>query len=215
MTLQSAHNGLGRLMTAALSGGALAAGVAFGAGSAVADDSMEPSPPTVAQAAPEAIVPNGVTGEAAKAANAGPAAAAGPAAPTDPAAPADPAAPPGTQMVAVTPDQLLLELAKEYDTGAGGGQVSKLVHSVLQMRAQGFKPSKANNAAIGEALTYRPNQGPLVAALKETLAYQQKQKAQNDTLQGNNSGGPFTIGINQADPNHPGVLGQFTVDPGS
>lgn len=218
MTLQSANNRIGRLVAAALAGSTLSAGLALGTGVAVADDSMEPSPPTVAQAAPEAIVPNGVTGEAAKAAQV--AASAPAAAPGDPAnpaaagAPGDPAAPDAGHM-AVTPDQLLMTLSQEYDTGAGGGQVSKLVHSVLKLRAQGFKPSRANNEALASALDYRPNQGPLVAALRETLAYQQKQKSQNDTLQGNNSGGPFTIGINQADPNNPGPFGQFSITPGS
>ena len=36
-----------------------------------------------------------------------------------------------------------------------------------------------------------------------------------EAMQGSGGGSPFTIGINQYDPNNPGVLGQFTVTPGS
>jgi hypothetical protein len=46
------------------------------------------------------------------------------------------------------------------------------------MRAQGFKPSQANKDAIQDALDHRPNQTPLVEALKATLAYQRKLQAQ-------------------------------------
>ena len=109
---------------------------------------------------------------------------------------------------------MLAIIYRDYDIGAGGGQLSTLIHSVMQMRSQGFMPSKANKDAIVAALDHRPNQGPLVQALKETLATQQKQMAQKEALQGG-SGSPFTIGINQYDPDNPGVLGQFTITPGS
>ena len=110
---------------------------------------------------------------------------------------------------------MLAIIYRDYDVGSGGGQLSNLIHSVMQMRSQGFKPSKANRDAIVEALDHRPNQGPLVQALKETLAYQQKQKEQMEMLQGDGGGSPFTIGINQYDPDNHGVLGEFTVTPGS
>jgi hypothetical protein len=80
-------------------------------------------------------------------------------------------------------DELLLFIDQEYDMGAGGGQLSNLIKSVMKFRAAGFKPSKANVAAIIDALDYRPNQKPLIDALSDTLAYQQKIKAQSDLLQ--------------------------------
>jgi hypothetical protein len=48
---------------------------------------------------------------------------------------------------------------------------------VMTLRAQGFKPSNGNKEAITKALDYRPNQTPLIEALKETLAYQRKMQA--------------------------------------
>ncbi len=46
------------------------------------------------------------------------------------------------------------------------------------LRNLGFKPSNANKVAIQEALDQRPNQAPLVEALKETIAYQRRIQAQ-------------------------------------
>ena len=80
-------------------------------------------------------------------------------------------------------DELLLFIDQEYDMGAGGGQLSNLIKSVMKLRAAGFKPSKANVAEIIQALNYRPNQKPLIDALNDTLAYQQRIKAQSDLLQ--------------------------------
>ena len=142
MTLQSADNrhGRGRVFTATLAGGVLAAGLVLGVGPAVAyADIRRTCIPTVPNLPVDAaaIVPNGVTGEAARAAKAGPAAA-DPAA-ADPAAPgAAPEAPPQTA------DEVLAIIYRDYDAGSGGGQLSNLIHSVMQMRSQGFKPSKAN-----------------------------------------------------------------------
>lgn len=101
-----------------------------------------------------------------------------------PTAPATPAADgqSGTPQFA-NADQLLAFIDAEYDMGAGGGQLSKLIKSVMKLRAQGFRPSKANVAAITQALDYRPNQKPLIEALTDTLAYQQKIKAQAELLQ--------------------------------
>ncbi|WP_167101487.1 hypothetical protein [Mycobacterium sp. DL592] len=80
-------------------------------------------------------------------------------------------------------DELLLFIDQEYDQGAGGGQLSNLIKSVMKLRSQGFKPSKTNVAAIMDALNYRPNQKPLIQALSDTLGYQQKIKAQTEMLQ--------------------------------
>jgi hypothetical protein len=220
MTLQSADNrhGRGRIITATVAGGVLAAGLALGMGTAVghADPTDVPTVPNLPVDA-AAIVPNGVTGEAATRASAGdlPVDPAAPAVTADPAAAADPAAPGAApEAPPQTADEVLAIIYRDYDTGAGGGQLSTLIDRVMQLRSQGFKPSKANRDAIVEALDHRPNQGPLVQALKETLAYQTKQQQQMEAMQGS-GGSPFTVGINQYDPNNPSVLGQFTVTPGS
>lgn len=82
-----------------------------------------------------------------------------------------------------SPDQLLAFIDQEYNMGAGGGQLSKMIKAVMQLRAMGYRPSKANVAAIIDALDDRPNQRPLLEALGETLDYQQRIKAQNEMLQ--------------------------------
>lgn len=102
-----------------------------------------------------------------------PTAAADPAQPTPAADAAD--APEAPQMTA---DEALSIVASEYDTGEGGGQISTLIHDILKLRQQGYKPSNANREAITEALDKRPNQVPLIKALKSTLAYQRKLQAQ-------------------------------------
>lgn len=127
-----------------------------------------------------------------------------PAAPTDPTTETD--APP-----AMTADQALAIIATEYDTGAGGGKLSNLIHQVMTLRSQGFYPSKGNKQAIEDALGKRPNQGPLVEALNETLAFQLKEKARSQMSQ---QQAPMTIGINQYDPNNPSAVGGFGITPG-
>lgn len=77
---------------------------------------------------------------------------------------------------------VLDELAEQYVVGSGGGQLSNLLKVSLKLRAMGFKPSKANLTEIAEAMDYRPNQNPLIEALKDTIAYQQKIKAQMEIL---------------------------------
>jgi hypothetical protein len=127
---------------------------------------------------------------------------------TDPAGAAAQAdAPP-----AMTADEALAIIAREYDLGEGGGQISTLIHDVLTLRAQGFKPSNGNRAALVEALDQRPNQGPLVEALKETLAYQRKMQALQQNAVGPQQGltlgqTPLPPGVprDPGNPNHTGV----------
>ncbi|KWX21895.1 hypothetical protein [Mycolicibacterium wolinskyi] len=109
-------------------------------------------------------------------------------------------------------DEALAIIAADYDTGAGGGQISQLIHEVLVLRAQGFKPSNANGRALSEALDKRPNQTPLVDALKSTVSFQRKLQAQ---AAGAVTPGGFTAGINQLppgmapDPTNPDNTGVF------
>jgi hypothetical protein len=100
----------------------------------------------------------------------------------------------------VSPDDVLVQIANEYATGRGGGQVSNLIHDVMKLRQQGYRPSNSNATALAEALDKRPNQTPLVEALKGTLAYQRKLQAQS---QASVTSGGVTAGINQAPPGMP------------
>jgi hypothetical protein len=127
----------------------------------------------------------------------------------DPATPnAEPAAPPP-----MTADQVLMIIDQDYDTGAGGGQLSGLIHSVLKLRAQGFKPSKGNTDAIVKALDYRPNQEPLIEALKDTLSYQRKMQALQQNANNSPQGG-YNIGGGGGQPIPPGVPVQPGQNPG-
>ncbi len=78
---------------------------------------------------------------------------------------------------------VLDQLAEEYAVGSGGGQLSKLLKVSLKLRAMGFKPSKPYLDELTTAMSYRPNQNPLISALKNTIAYQQKIRAQTQLLQ--------------------------------
>lgn len=97
-----------------------------------------------------------------------------------PAASAQPADSSETQAqpTRVSPDQVLMIISQEYQTGSGGGQVSKLIEQVMNLRAKGIRPSVPNALALRAALDARPNQTPLVEALQATLVDQRKQFAQ-------------------------------------
>ena len=99
----------------------------------------------------------------------------------------------GTDAPRMTADQALAIIKQDYDTGAGGGQISNFVHEVLVLRNQGYRPSKGNQDAIIAALDKRPNQAPLIDALKATIAYQRRLQAQADAQQQQGNPG-FAIG---------------------
>ncbi|MGV0603983.1 hypothetical protein [Mycolicibacterium sp. XJ1904] len=77
----------------------------------------------------------------------------------------------------VNADQVLQMIHEEYRQGDGGGQVSVLIDDAVKLRKLGFRPSNANATALKEALEDRPNQTPLVEALKETITHQRKMQA--------------------------------------
>jgi hypothetical protein len=134
-----------------------------------------------------------------------------------PSALADPATPttPTDTPSAMTADQVLAIIDKDYDIGAGGGQLSGLIHDVLKLRALGFKPSNANKDAITKALDYRPNQAPLIEALKETLAYQRKLQALTQNQVNPNQQPGFNLGVGQAPPGMgPALPPGVPADPG-
>ncbi|MCF6390298.1 hypothetical protein L2K20_25270 [Mycobacterium sp. MBM] len=74
----------------------------------------------------------------------------------------------------ISPDQVLMMISDQYQTGAGGGQVSKLIEQVMTLRQRGFRPSAANSQALLDGLNARPNQKPLIEALQSTLSYQRR-----------------------------------------
>lgn len=105
---------------------------------------------------------------------------------------------------------VLDQLAEDYAVGTGGGQLSNLLKTSLKLRNMGFRPTKQYYDEIKAAMAYRPNQNPLIAALKDTIAYQQKIRAQVDILQQSQSknANSAVMGAGQmpADSN-PGQLG--------
>jgi hypothetical protein len=108
---------------------------------------------------------------------------------------------------------VLASVYEEYATGAGGGQVSNWIKEAMQLRAQGFRPNKSNIDAIENSLKYRPNQTPLIEALKETVAYQRKLQAQAQNAVAPNQGG-FAIGPQPGQTPVPGQPGYHDHGPG-
>lgn len=97
----------------------------------------------------------------------------------------------------ISPDQVLMMISQEYQTGKGGGQVSKLIEQVMTLRMRGVRPSRGNAVALAAALEKRPNQTPLIQALEETLTYQRKQmmRSQNQVPSGGGAPPVATPGI--------------------
>lgn len=103
---------------------------------------------------------------------------------------------------------VLDDLANEFTTASGGGEISNLLNQSLKLRAMGVRPTNGELTAVQDALKYRPNQTPLIKALKAAVAgqthrYQQSQAA--------NQKPGYSVGINQYDPNNPGGV---SVGPG-
>jgi hypothetical protein len=96
----------------------------------------------------------------------------------------------------MTADQALAMVEAEYDTGAGGGQVSNLIHTIMKLKAQGYAPSNGNGAAIVEALGHRPNQEPLIEALQATLTTQRRNQARSQAA----SVPPSSVSVGQNQP---------------
>ena len=98
------------------------------------------------------------------------------------------------------------DLAKEFTTAAGEGIVPGLLNKSLALRAMGYKPTAAELAEIQTAMTYRPNQTPLIHALQATVSGQMRLKNMADTLNGGGQGQCCTVGVNQYDPSNPGGI---------
>jgi len=168
-----------------IAGAAVAAGLVLGSAAAHADPEPAPAPTTtVPSPAPEpapapyteAVAPKALPPQTSAVPAPTVAVAGGAAAGTAAAAAAAGAA-------ASQPGDVLDQMAEDYAVGTGGGQLSNLLKTSLKLRAMGFKPSKPYLDEIKEAMTHRPNQLPLIGALKDTIAYQQKIQAQTQILQ--------------------------------
>ena len=110
---------------------------------------------------------------------------------------------------ATTQGDVLDQLAEEYAVGSGGGQLSNLLKISLKLRSMGFKPSKQYLEEIKEAMNHRPNQLPLIGALKDTIAYQQKIQAQMQILQSAQANNGAVMGAGAA----PGAANPANVAP--
>lgn len=124
-----------------------------------------------------------------------PAALAQPAPPTQPAQPTQ-TAPSGQQDAPrrANADQLLMTISQEYQTGSSGGQVSKLIDQAMSLRMRGFRPSMANAQALAAALEKRPNQTPLIEALRATVSYQRKLQMQSANAPAQQAGPQGPVG---------------------
>lgn len=94
---------------------------------------------------------------------------------------------------------IITDLVQEFSTAAGAGQVANLLNQSLQLSGKGFRPTRGQLSAIEEANGYRPNQTPLVRALQDTVDGQTRALQLAQAGQEN----PYTIGINQYDPDNP------------
>jgi hypothetical protein len=102
------------------------------------------------------------------------------------------------------------DLANEFTTASGGGEIPSLLNQSVKLRNAGFKPTTGELNAIEDSLKQRPNQTPMINALKAAVAGQTHRMAQANAANNNNNG-CCTIGINQYDPNSPGGV---TAGPG-
>ena len=112
---------------------------------------------------------------------------------------------------------VLDDIGAKYMEGAGGGQISNFVKEALTLRAQGFKPSKANIEALQGGWDYLPNQSRLVEALKETVAYQRKMRALTQNQVNPNQPPGYNLGVGQPPPGMgppPGVPADPGQNPG-
>ncbi|MCV7299993.1 hypothetical protein H7J93_10140 [Mycobacterium barrassiae] len=108
-------------------------------------------------------------------------------------------------------DQVLMAIYDEYGQGEAGGQISKLIDDVVNLRRQGFPISSANAQALVEALDDRPNQKPLIEALGSAIQYQRKimeqqMMAAQQQQQGQSGGGGGMPGMPGMPPAQGGPL---------
>lgn len=102
---------------------------------------------------------------------------------------------------------VLDDLAAQYSTGSGAGQVANLLNKAIAMRTQGINPSPASLAAVKSAMNKGPSQKSLIEALQGVVSYQMK-KADQYGLGGGPATvepvGPPTGPFNESQPGNPG-----------
>lgn len=164
-----------------IAGVAVAAGLFLGsAATAFADPTTDPTTTTATPAPSTTVAPAAAPSKPTALA---PSTAPAPTVALSGGAAAPAAASAGAATAATAQGDVLDQLAEQYAVGSGGGQLSNLLKTSLKLRSMGFKPSKPYLDEIQEAMNHRPNQLPLIGALKDTIAYQQKIAAQMQILQ--------------------------------
>jgi len=98
---------------------------------------------------------------------------------------------------------VLDDLANEFTTAAGGGEIPTLLNQSLKLRGVGFPATPGELAAIQDSEKYRPNQTPMIKALNAAVQGQSHRMKQ---AQAGNTQQCCTVGINQYDPSNPGGL---------
>jgi hypothetical protein len=98
---------------------------------------------------------------------------------------------------------VLDDLANEFTTAAGGGEIPTLLNQSLKLRGVGFPATPGELAAIQDSEKYRPNQTPMIKALSAAVQGQTHRMKQ---AQAGNPPQCCTVGVNQYDPNNPGGL---------
>ena len=78
---------------------------------------------------------------------------------------------------------VLDDLAIEFTTAQGAGQIPALLNQSLRLRGAGYNLTNGEMAAIQDALTRRPNQTPLINALKDAVSGQTQRMKQNKIAQ--------------------------------
>lgn len=102
---------------------------------------------------------------------------------------------------------VLDDLAAQYSTGAGAGQVANLLNKAITMRAQGINPSPASLAAVKSAMDRGPSQKSLIEALQGVVSFQMKKADQYGISSGPPTVepvGPPTGPFNENQPGNPG-----------
>jgi len=94
---------------------------------------------------------------------------------------------------------VLDDIGAQYDTGAGGGQVSELIHVALKMRALASSRPRATWTISSPRWT-TPQPGAVDRRADEHDCFQKRNQARGQQQQK-----PVTIGINQYDPTNPSV----------
>lgn len=103
------------------------------------------------------------------------------------------------------------QLACEYGTAPGAGQISRLLNQSIALSAQGFRPSASNLGEVSAALDSRPNTTPLIAALQNVVASQENTRTLAQAAAAG-AGPSSSMTVNQGNPGYD-MSDPFGTDP--